>query len=211
MLLLQKHFLCRKEHRAKENSWQVLDNCEFSYLYYQWNSRFALRWMRMKWMGLLPMQTSGECAASEMQCPLETQCIFFNMKFIVKLVSIQHPMLIPKGALLNTHHPPTPCQPSVCSQFLRVSYALALSLSSLFFLLPLPHGLLLSSSGSTKEWNSPIKKWTENMNRHFSKEDIQMSNSTWKDAQRCSSSGKYKSKPHSDITSCQSEWPKWTN
>ena len=30
------------------------------------------------------------------------------MKFIVKLVSIQHPVLIPKGALLNTHHPPTP-------------------------------------------------------------------------------------------------------
>ena len=26
------------------------------------------------------------------------------MKFIDKLVSIQHPVLIPKGALLNTHH-----------------------------------------------------------------------------------------------------------
>ena len=31
----------------------------------------------------------------------------FIMKFIVKLVSIQHPVLIPTGAL-NTHHPPTP-------------------------------------------------------------------------------------------------------
>ena len=28
--------------------------------------------------------------------------LFFNMKFIVKLVSIQHPVLIPTGALLNT-------------------------------------------------------------------------------------------------------------
>ena len=33
---------------------------------------------------------------------------FLNMKFIDKLVSIQHPVLIPKGALLNTHHPPSP-------------------------------------------------------------------------------------------------------
>ena len=32
---------------------------------------------------------------------------FLNMKFIVKLVSIQHPVLIPTGALLNTHHPPS--------------------------------------------------------------------------------------------------------
>ena len=35
--------------------------------------------------------------------------------------------------------------------------------------------------------------------------------STWKDAQRHSSSGKYNSKPHSDTTSCQPEWLKWTN
>ena len=62
------------------------------------------------------------------------------MKFIVKLVSIQHPVLIPKGALLNTHHqpPPTPHQPSDCSQFLRVSYGLAPSLSNFFFPSPLP-------------------------------------------------------------------------
>ena len=32
---------------------------------------------------------------------------FLNMKFIVKLVSIQHPVLIPKYALLSTHHPPS--------------------------------------------------------------------------------------------------------
>ena len=65
------------------------------------------------------------------------QSFFFNMKCIVKLVSIQHPVLIPTGALLNAHHPPTPPfhphQPSVYSQFLRVSYALALTHSNLFF------------------------------------------------------------------------------
>ena len=46
--------------------------------------------------------------------------IFFQyMKFIVKLVSIQHPALIPKGALLNTHHPPSPPShhPSTLSLF----------------------------------------------------------------------------------------------
>ena len=42
--------------------------------------------------------------------PTPFDCIvffFLNMKFIVKLVSIQHPVLIPTGALLNTHHPPS--------------------------------------------------------------------------------------------------------
>ena len=64
------------------------------------------------------------------------------MKFIVKLVSIQHPVLIPTGALLNTHHPPSPPShhsSTLCSQFLRVSYVLAPSLSNLslfFFFFP---------------------------------------------------------------------------
>ena len=51
---------------------------------------------------------------------LDTFPIFFQyMKFIVKLVSIQHPALIPKGALLNTHHPPSPPShpPSTLSLF----------------------------------------------------------------------------------------------
>ena len=48
------------------------------------------------------------------------KCLFFQyIKFIVKLVSIQHPVLIPKGALLNTHHPPSPPShpPSTLSLF----------------------------------------------------------------------------------------------
>ena len=36
---------------------------------------------------------------------------FFNMKFIVKLISIQHSVLIPTGALLNAHHPLSPPYP----------------------------------------------------------------------------------------------------
>ena len=79
--------------------------------------------------------------------------LFFNMKFIVKLVSIQHPVVIPTGAPLIAHHPlsPSSLPPSGLSLFSVFKSLLWFASFPLcnFFLLTLPHGLLLSFSGST--------------------------------------------------------------
>ena len=47
---------------------------------------------------------------------------------------------------------------------------------------------------NTRETNNPIKKWEEDLNRHFSK-DIQMAKKHMKNAQHCLLLEKCKSKP----------------
>lgn len=70
------------------------------------------------------------------------------------------------------------------------------------------HYIKNSQDSILKKRNSPVRKWTKDIHRHFMQEDIQMTN---KHA-RCSASlitTKCRMKTTGDVTAQISEWLKW--